>query len=131
MELESIFGQDYTWISRVFDIFVIWIHHHFKYLLFNNLDYWANHFTNLAEKIRLKAIEIAQSWEEEIDFWHENKFLVALFTDATNQYIRRTGAGPANDGLGAPRGDPDGWLQRVYYCCAYYICFTLFVKLKQ
>ena len=35
--------------------------------------------------------------------------------DCTNQPIARVGAGPVNDGVGAPRADLDRRLQRVYY----------------
>ena len=35
--------------------------------------------------------------------------------DCTNQPIARVGAGPLHDGPGAPRADPDVWLQRVFY----------------
>ena len=49
---------DYTWISRVFDMFVLWIEEMHSWRLFNNLEFWAARFPHYAESIRKKVNEL-------------------------------------------------------------------------
>lgn len=109
--MEAIFGHDYTWISRVFDYFVVWMENNHGFRLFNNLQFWVPYMPLYAEKFRLKVIEKSQGQLN----YNPGEFLVWAVVDCCNQVISRPGAGPDDDGIDANRRDPAGWMQRVFY----------------
>jgi DDE superfamily endonuclease len=110
-DIEHIFHRNYTWLSQVFSFFVTWIESRHGYRLYNNLDFWLPHFDRFSEAIRVKAVALSAG---QLNFV-PGGFRVAMVTDCCNQIISRPGCGPAHDGADAPRGDPAGWLQRVFY----------------
>ena len=99
------------WISQVFSYFVTWMESKHGWRLYDNLDYWIPHFDRFAEAIRVKVEHLS---DQELNFL-PGEFRVALVTDCCNQIVSRPGSGPIRDGVGAPRADPAGWVQRVFY----------------
>ena len=73
--------------------------------LYRNLNF------GFAEAIRLEAVALSGA---QLNFV-QDQFRIAMVTDCCNQIISRPGAGPAVDGPDAPRRDPAGWLQSVFY----------------
>jgi hypothetical protein len=63
-DLVSDFGRDYTWISRSFDAFVRWMEATHGRRLYDNLDYWVEHFPRMVESIRIKLSQMGVEFEE-------------------------------------------------------------------
>ena len=84
VDLENTFGRDYTWISRVFDMFVLWMEREHKWRLFDNLDFWVNRIPRYAESIRLKVNEVSG-----VELFAPGNFSIFSFMDCTNQPIAR------------------------------------------
>jgi DDE superfamily endonuclease len=110
-DLEVVFGKPYSWISQVFSYFVIWVEKKHGWRLYDNLDYWVSDFNRFAEAIRMKVERLSDGALS----YDVGSFRVCCFTDCVNQVISRPGTGPLFDGPDAPRADPSGWVQRVFY----------------
>lgn len=110
-DLEHIFHRNYTWISQDFSYFVTWMECKHGWRLYDNLEFWMPHFDRFAEAIRVKVEHLS---DQQLNFL-PGEFRVAMVTDCCNQIVPRPGSGPARDGVGAPRADAAGWVQRVFY----------------
>ena len=56
IDLELTAGRDYTWISRVLDVFVLRIQEKHSWRIFDNLEYWTPRFPRYAASIRKKPM---------------------------------------------------------------------------
>lgn len=103
----EMFGMYHQRVSECFGIFLRHMMLNWSYLLLDNMNYWRESIPAFSEVIR-KTIFRTHNCEFE-----PNNFCIFGFIDNTMNAMCRPGGGPVNDGVNAPRNDPD--LQRAWY----------------
>lgn len=98
------FSLDFSMLSRAFKIFNKHILDKFTHLLFNNLDYWTDHFETFSNCIARRLSEVGDV------HYDDGTFRVAMFHDDTVIATCRPGSGPAPDG-----GRHDNFIQMAFY----------------
>jgi hypothetical protein len=75
--MHLMFEKDFSWISRLFKRFIIYMLDKFSYLLVNNLEYWKPAFGHFASKVATKIAELSAG---QLVY---DEFLIAYFYDCT------------------------------------------------
>ena len=103
---QAIFGMVQSVATMACNLFFEYMWKWWSYLLFDHVRFWVDRIPAMAEAIRLKL--------EQLDcYFPPGTFRVFGFIDNTMNATCRPGGGPAQDGIRAPRNDPE--IQRAWY----------------
>ena len=66
IDLEEVFGRDYSHWSRVINAFMDYMIKHWSYLLYDNMEFWKKYIPECAEVVKKKMVEIGFVYPPEL-----------------------------------------------------------------
>ena len=108
-EMVSVYGRDWTALSRAFNWFSYYVRKRFGWLVQSNLPYWKPMLEVFSEAIRVKVEEKSEAGI----IYPPGGMLVAMMIDDTLSRSCRPGGGPAEEGEDAPRFNT--LIQQAFY----------------